>query len=150
MKRNRMEMEFTSCSENEAFARIAVAAFVAQLDPTLEELTDIKTVVSEAVTNAVIHAYGECSEGMMVRVSVEIEDTQVAITVTDRGVGIVDVEQARQPLYTSRPEWERAGMGFSIMEHFMDQVRVRSTPGQGTVVHMIKKLQASRNVAVVN
>lgn len=110
---NKMSLEFSSRSENEAFARVAVAAFVAQLDPTLEELTDLKTVISEAVTNSIIHGYDNNPEGI-VSITAEIEGDQIMLTVTDRGRGIEDVELARQPLFTSKPDMERSGMGFTI------------------------------------
>lgn len=137
-----MELKFSSRSENEAFARIAVASFVSQLDPTVEELTDIKTVVSEAVTNAVIHGYEE-GDGM-IYIRTEIEGERISITISDQGVGIADVNQARQPLYTSKPELERSGMGFTIMENFMDEVIIHSKPGYGTTVHMVKYLKSQQ------
>ena len=134
--KNEMRLEFLSRSQNESFARAAVAAFAAQLDPTLEEITDIKTAVSEAVTNAIIHGYENPNE--MVQIITRIYDTYVEIEVIDHGKGIEDIELARQPLYTSKPELERSGMGFTVMETFMDQVEVISAPGQGTKVRMIK------------
>lgn len=137
--RNYMRLEFASRSENEAFARIAVAAFVSQLDPTVEELTDIKTAVSEAVTNAIIHGYDGRPDGVVV-IEVEIVGEEVRISVEDRGKGIEDVELARQPMYTSRPELERSGMGFTIMEHFTDGLSVESAPGEGTRVRMTKRI----------
>ncbi|MBA4495693.1 anti-sigma F factor [Paenactinomyces guangxiensis] len=141
--KNFMELKFASRSENEAFARVAVASFVSQLDPTMEELTDIKTVVSEAVTNAVIHGYEEQAEGM-IYIRTEIEGSRVSITISDQGVGIPDVNEARQPLYTSKPELERSGMGFTIMENFMDEVAIHSKPGQGTTVYMVKYLKTQQ------
>lgn len=138
--KNVMELKFLSRSENEAFARVAVASFVSQLDPTMEELTDIKTVVSEAVTNAVIHGYEERQEGM-IYIRAELDEDKVAIQISDQGVGIKDIEAARQPLYTSKPELERSGMGFTIMENFMDEVVIHSKPGEGTTVYMVKKLK---------
>jgi stage II sporulation protein AB (anti-sigma F factor) len=138
--RNVMELRFSSRSENEAFARVAVAAFVSQLDPTLEELTDIKTVVSEAVTNAIIHGYEENPEGI-VFIRVEIDGNYVRIQVSDQGKGIENIAEARQPLYTSKPELERSGMGFTIMENFMDEITVISKPGHGTTVSMVKQLK---------
>jgi stage II sporulation protein AB (anti-sigma F factor) len=139
--KNVMELRFSSRSENEAFARVAVASFVSQLDPTLEELTDIKTVVSEAVTNAVIHGYEERPDGMIL-IRTEIEGSCVTITVSDQGLGIRDIQEARQPLFTSKPEMERSGMGFTIMENFMDEVTIHSVPGQGTTVRMVKVLKS--------
>jgi len=134
--KNKMKLEFLSRSQNEAFARVAVAAFAAQLDPTLEEIADIKTAVSEAVTNAIIHGYDNPNE--FVQVTTQIFDNSVAIEVIDHGKGMEDVELARQPLYTSKPELERSGMGFTVMETFMDEVEVNSAPGQGTKVRMVK------------
>ena len=130
--KNEMKLEFLSRSQNEAFARAAVAAFAAQLDPTLEEIADIKTAVSEAVTNAIIHGYDNPNE--YVRITTRIYDNCVEIEVLDHGKGIEDIELARQPLYTSKPELERSGMGFTVMESFMDEVEVSSAPGQGTKV----------------
>lgn len=138
--KNVMELKFSSRSENEAFARVAVAAFVSQLDPTMEELTDIKTVVSEAVTNAVIHGYEENQEGM-IYIRTEIIDGKITIKIVDQGVGIPDINEARQPLFTSKPELERSGMGFTIMENFMDEVVIRSKPSEGTTVFMVKNLK---------
>lgn len=139
-KKNVMELSFTSLSENESFARIAVAAFVTQLDPTMEELTDIKTVVSEAVTNAVIHGYEDHGEGV-IYIRAEINEEQVRIQISDQGIGISDIKEARQPLFTSKPELERSGMGFTIMENFMDEVAIQSKPGQGTSISMVKYLK---------
>ncbi|MGI6706972.1 MAG: anti-sigma F factor [Clostridia bacterium] len=135
---NEMHLEFLSRSENEAFARVAVGAFASQLNPTLEQLEDIKTAVSEAVTNAIIHGY-ENSQGM-VTINAWIKDKLLEIEVIDKGRGIENVQQAMMPLYTSRPELERSGMGFTVMETFMDEVKVESTVGSGTKVRMIKKI----------
>lgn len=140
---NHMKIEFASLSENEAFARVVVAAFVSQLDPTLDELTDIKTVVSEAVTNAIIHGYDNDPNGI-VTISAEINGDVVRVTVSDRGAGIADLEQARQPLYTSKPELERSGMGFTIMENFMDQMEVETIVNQGTTVTMTKRIESKK------
>ncbi|MCR6106503.1 anti-sigma F factor [Salipaludibacillus agaradhaerens] len=137
--RNRMALSFTAVSANESFARVSVAAFVAQLDPTMDELTEIKTVVSEAVTNAIIHGYGENDEGI-VYVEVELVDGTVHLVVRDEGLGILNLEEARQPLYTSKPELERSGMGFTIMENFMDDVSVESSRLEGTTVTLVKRL----------
>ncbi|QHA92385.1 anti-sigma F factor [Bacillus sp. N1-1] len=145
--RNRMELEFSALSQNESFARVTVAAFIAQLDPTVDELTEIKTVVSEAVTNAIIHGYEQNGEEK-VYISVELNDDTVNLTIRDHGVGIQDLEEARQPLYTSKPELERSGMGFTIMENFMDEVKVESANGQGTTIHLMKYL--SKNKALCN
>jgi stage II sporulation protein AB (anti-sigma F factor) len=137
---NFMEMRFASRSENESFARVAVASFISQLDPTMEELTDIKTVVSEAVTNAVIHGYEEKPDGV-ITIRTEIDGSRISITIQDQGKGIQDIEQARQPLYTSKPELERSGMGFTIMENFMDEVEILSAVGKGTTVRLVKVLK---------
>lgn len=137
---NRMKLEFLNRSENESFARVAVAAFVAPLDPTVEELTEIKTAVSEAVSNAIIHAYKEDEDGLVTLECFVEEGGKVTIIVSDKGVGIEDVNLAREPLYTSRPSEERSGMGFTVMESFMDKLEVESAPGEGTRVTMIKNL----------
>lgn len=142
-KKNSMRLEFSSVSENESFARVAVAAFVSQLDPTMAELTDIKTVVSEAVTNAIIHGY-ESDPSQKVVIETVIEGNQVEITISDTGVGMDDIEAARQPLFTSKPELERSGMGFTIMENFMDSVEITSTPGVGTTVKLVKRLKKNQ------
>ena len=136
---NYMTLEFPSKSSNEAFARSAVACFAAQLDPNLEELGDIRTAVSEAVTNAVIHGYEE--KGGKIQMTAALENGQLEITIVDKGVGIENISQAMQPLFTTRPEGERSGMGFSFMEAFMDRVEVESSPGNGTSVHMWKSFQ---------
>ena len=139
---NEMKLEFPSKSQNESFARSVVAAFVAQLDPTIEELAEIKTAVSEAVTNAIIHGYS-CEMGNVVIVTRIYGDT-VEIEVKDSGVGIADIELARQPLYTSKPELERSGMGFTVMETFMDKVEIESLPWKGTTIRMTKKITTVR------
>ena len=125
-------------SVNEAFARVAVSAFVSALDPGLDELTDIKTAVSEAVTNAIIHGYE--NKAGEVRLNFSLKGKSVTIEVSDDGEGIEDVCMAREPLYTSKPEQERSGMGFTVMESFMDSVMVTSEKGKGTTVVMTKKL----------
>lgn len=140
---NRMKLHFSSRSENESFARVTVAAFISQMDPTLEELTDIKTVVSEAVTNAIIHGYHSEPDGT-VTISALIEQDKVFITVEDEGEGIENLEEAKQPLYTSKPELERSGMGFTIMENFMDHVEVSSEQGKGTCVKMMKRIKSEK------
>lgn len=136
--KNEMTLAFDSISENEGFARVAVAAFVTQLDPTLEEVADIKTAVSEAVTNAIIHGYPEEVHTIVVRA--RLSEKNVELWIVDEGVGIVDVKKAMEPLYTSRPELERSGMGFMFMEAFMDEVQVESAPGVGTTVYMKKQI----------
>ncbi|AXF54831.1 anti-sigma F factor [Salicibibacter kimchii] len=140
--KNEMNMQFSALSQNESFARVSVGAFIAQLDPTMDELTEIRTVVSEAVTNAIIHGYEENPAGT-VSLTVVLEDDTVAIIVRDDGGGIGDIEKAREPLYTSKPELERSGMGFTIMENFMDEVNITSSGGTGTTVYVKKQL--SRN-----
>ena len=140
--RNEMNLQFSALSQNESFARVTVAAFITQLDPTLDELTEIKTVVSEAVTNAIIHGYENNSEGI-VYISVLLEDQTVTLTIRDEGVGIADLDEAMQPLYTSKPDLERSGMGFTIMENFMDQCEVVSTINVGTTITVKKYLSNS-------
>ncbi|MBQ7718852.1 MAG: anti-sigma F factor [Clostridia bacterium] len=135
---NRVKIDFLSVSENEGFARIAAAAFVSQLNPTLEELDDIKTAVSEAVTNAIIHGYE--NRGGTVTLLMEIEEKCVKIQVIDKGRGIDDIKKAMQPLYTSKPDLERSGMGFTVMESFMDSLEVSSETGKGTKVLMTKRI----------
>lgn len=138
-----MQMQFTALSQNESFARVTVAAFIAQLDPTMDELTEIKTVVSEAVTNAIIHGYDMSPDGI-VHISVTIEEGIVELSIKDEGHGIMDIEEARQPLYTTKPELERSGMGFTIMENFMDEISIVSHPGEGTEVRLKKHLSNSK------
>ncbi|HPC99952.1 MAG TPA: anti-sigma F factor [Acetivibrio sp.] len=140
---NEVKLEFISKSSNEAFARVVAAAFVSQIDPNLEELADVKTAVSEAVTNAIIHGY-ENSSGI-VKMECKLYTNAVEITVIDEGKGIEDIEQARQPMYTSRPEMERSGMGFTVMENFMDKVEVVSEAGKGTTVKMYKVFKSVGN-----
>ena len=136
---NYMIMEFPSKSSNEAFARSAVACFAAQLDPTLEELGDIRTAVSEAVTNCIVHAYPDALGVITLRCRI-LKDNVLDIVVKDKGVGIPDVDQARRPAYTTGGA-ERSGMGFTIMESFMTDVDITSKAGKGTTVHMRRKLQ---------
>ncbi len=135
---NEVTLTFPSRSSNEGFARAAVAGFAAQMDPTLNELEDIKTAVSEAVTNAIVHAYPDSIGEVIVKVRI-CPGQMLEVTVKDHGRGIPDVEKARQPMYTTGGE-ERSGMGFTIMESFMDRLAIRSTPGRGTTVVMRKKL----------
>ena len=136
---NEMKLEFLSKSNNEAFARIAVAAFVAGLDPTIEEISDIKTAVSEAVTNSIVHGY-EDKLGI-INLRCKIRDREVTIEISDNGKGIENIEMAKQPLYTSKPNLERSGMGFTIMESFMDDLKVESVLGLGTKVTMKKTIK---------
>lgn len=139
MYENEMKLEFLSKSNNEAFARITVAAFASQLDPTIEEMADIKTAVSEAVTNCIIHGYEE-KEGIITIIS-KIRGDTVEIEITDKGKGIENIEMARKPLYTSKPNLERSGMGFTIMESFMDEMQIESIVGMGTKITMKKQIQ---------
>ena len=134
-----MKLEFDAISENEGLARVVIAAFLTRLDPTLELLLDVKTAVSEAVTNAVIHGYEE--KGGKIQMTATLENGQLSLSISDKGVGIENVQEAMQPLFTTRPEGERSGMGFSFMEAFMDRVEVESSPGNGTIVHMWKSFQ---------
>ena len=140
---NEMKLEFVSKSSNEAFARITVAAFASQLDPTIEELADIKTAVSEAVTNCIIHGY-EGTSGI-VKVECKLKDNCIEIEISDNGKGISDIELARKPLYTTKANLERSGMGFTIMESFMDDFKVESIEGMGTKVTMKKYIKAPEN-----
>ncbi|BAK81429.1 anti-sigma F factor [Candidatus Arthromitus sp. SFB-rat-Yit] len=147
---NSMSLTLSSRSSNESFARVAVAAFIAQLDPTLEEISDVKTAVSEAVTNAIIHGYNE-DKNTNVVINVGIEDNEednndndkykVTISIIDYGCGIDNIDQAREPLYTSRPDLERSGMGFSVMESFMDELYVDSSRDKGTHIKMVKYIK---------
>ena len=140
---NRMKLEFDSRSANESFARVAVAAFLSQLNPTLEEVADVKTALSEAVTNCVVHAY----EGKVEKILVEcmIKGQELTVLVEDRGCGIADVHQAMEPLFTTKPDSERCGMGFAFMEAFMDSLEVESSLGKGTRVTMKKKIGRTMN-----
>lgn len=139
-KRETMSMRMESLSENEEFARVVAAVFASRLDPTVEELDDIKTAVSEAVTNAVIHGYGEGEGEIVLSAEADMEAQTLTVTVEDFGAGIPDVKKAMEPMFTTAPEGERSGMGFSFMEAFMDEVFVDSEPGRGTRVVMRKKI----------
>ena len=136
---DKMRLEFESKSSNESFARVTLASFVVRLDPTLEELSDIKTAVSEAVTNCVVHGYG--NEKGKIIIECYIEENEITIMVEDYGVGIENIEQAMEPLFTTKPTEDRAGMGFSFMSIFMDDLKVESKPNQGTKVTMTKKIE---------
>ena len=142
--KNEMTLEFESKSQNESFARTVVAAFATQLDPTIEELADIKTAVSEAVTNSIIHGYVN-TIGKIVMHCV-ICGNELMVEIRDEGAGIENIEKAMEPLYTTRPELERSGMGFSFMEAFMDDLEVESEAGRGTLVRMRKKLGKSERI----
>ena len=135
---NEMEIRFDSRSENEGFARVSVASFLTQLNPTVEEVADVKTAVSEAVTNAIIHGYEQRVE--TVRIHCSIENQLFTVEISDRGKGIANVEKAMEPMFTTKPEEERTGMGFSFMEAFMDSVEVESKVGEGTSVKMTKTI----------
>jgi len=134
--KNVMELKVLSLSENESFARSVVGAFATQLDPTLEEVADIKTAVSEAVTNCIVHAYPDCVGD--IRITAEISEGRITVRIQDYGVGIADVAQARQPFYSTSKDESRSGMGFTVMETFMDELNVESEPGRGTTVTMTK------------
>lgn len=136
---NEMKLEFISRSSNEAFARVSVAAFVAQLDPTIEELADIKTAVSEAVTNCIIHGY-ENQQGI-VKIIGRLKEDEIILEISDKGKGIENIDIAKEPLYTTKPNLERSGMGFTIMESFMDTIEIESIVGLGTKVTMTKKIK---------
>lgn len=138
LRKNEMRVRFDARSVNEGFARVAVAAFVTELNPTLDEVADVKTAVSEAVTNAIIHAYDSPEE--QVELACKVTENLVEIEIVDTGKGIADVTLAMEPFYTTKPELERSGMGFAFMEAFMDEVRVTSAPGEGTRVWMCKKI----------
>ena len=138
--REHMRLEMESLSRNEEFARVVTAVFMSRLDPTLEEVDDVKTAVSEAVTNAVIHGYSGDRGTIYLDLTADMEERVLTVAVKDRGVGIADVKQAMEPMFTTDPEGERSGMGFSFMEAFMDQVEVESQPNHGTLVTMKKSI----------
>ena len=137
---NEMTLEFDGRTCNEGFARVAVAAFVTQLNPTLEEVADIKTAVSEAITNSIIHGYEY--EVKKIRIECSVENKNFHVTVLDKGRGIKDIQKAMEPMFTTKPEKDRAGMGFAFMEAFMDELEVISEPGKGCTVKMMKKIGA--------
>ena len=141
--KNEMKIEFLSKSANEAFARISIAAFVSQLDPTIEEIADIKTAVSEAVTNSIIHAYSN-KEGV-IKIKAVLYEDEIEIEISDTGIGIENIEEAKAPLFTTKGNLERSGMGFAIMENFMDNLKVESIVGLGTKITMTKKIKKSKN-----
>jgi len=143
---NKMTITFSSKSENEAFARVTVAAFISQLDPSLNEITEIKTVVSEVVTNSIIHGYHEDPDES-ITISCEIKDKEVFLQIKDTGIGIENIEKATEPLYTSKPELERSGMGFTIIENFMDSVIIQSEKNKGTRIDMVKELKTSKAIS---
>lgn len=141
MHQNEMELRFLSLPENEAFSRMVIAAFIVQLSPTVSEIADVKTAVSEAVTNAIVHGY-ENTRGIVTMRAFWDSVNTVTVEIQDNGKGIADVKQALEPFYTTRPEQERSGMGFAVMQTFMDSIDVLSTPGSGTLVRMRKKIHA--------
>lgn len=141
LRENHLHIAFDAKSENEGLARMVAAAFVAQMNPTLEQLEDVKTAVSEAVTNAIVHGYDD--ESCQVEMVCEQKESTLTVTVIDHGVGIADVAQAMQPFFSTKAAQERSGMGFAFMEAFMDEVHVDSAPGRGTIVSMIKYIERS-------
>ena len=139
MRNNQMELTFLSKAENEAFARMVISAFLVQMNPTMSVVSEVRTAVSEAVTNAVVHAYDNLNGKIILRAVMDGENN-LTIDIEDFGCGIADVRQAMQPFFTTRPESERTGIGFALMQSFMDDVKVYSSPGSGTTVRMIKRL----------
>ena len=135
---NYLKTEFGAKSINESIARVIVAGFVMPLDPTLEQMADIKTSVSEAVTNSIIHGYEDCEGSVFMEL--KVENRLLTVIIKDNGIGIEDIEKAREPLYTSKPECDRSGMGFTVMESFMDSLHIESIPGMGTTIVMTKQL----------
>mgnify|MGYP004546664311 FL=1 len=145
MIRNHMSLTFPSLAENESFARVTIAAFAVQLSPTLSEIADLKTAVSEAVTNAIVHGYEGTRGDILLRASYD-ERGEITVEIEDHGKGIADIAQAMEPFYTTQPEQERSGMGFSVMQTFMDGLEVVSHPGEGTLVRMRKRILAGVRV----
>ena len=137
---NEMQITFLSLAENESFARVVIAAFAVQMSPTVSEIADIKTAVSEAVTNAIVHGYEGCTGQVVMRA--RMDDRWLTVEIQDEGKGLANVEQAMEPFYTSHPEQERSGMGFAVMQTFMDDLQVESAPGKGTTVRMRKRIHA--------
>ena len=145
MTRNHMSLTFPALAENESFARVAIAAFAVQLSPTLSEIADLKTAVSEAVTNAIVHGYEGTRGDILLRASYD-ERGEITVEIEDHGKGIADIALAMEPFYTTQPEQERSGMGFSVMQTFMDGLEVVSHPGEGTLVRMRKRILAGVRV----
>ena len=141
IEKNFMKLEFDSKSKNESFARVVVASFVSQIDPTIEQITEVKTAISEAVTNSIIHGYEE-KKGLII-IKCYIEENKLKIIVKDEGKGIENINKAREPLFTSKPELERSGMGFTVMESFMDKVIVESKKDKGTKIIMLKEFEVN-------
>lgn len=140
MQNNSMTIKFSALSQNESFARSVISCFALRLNPSLSEISDIKTAISEAVTNAIVHAYP--NKDGQIEMSAFVEDNNLHINVIDEGVGIENIEKALEPFYTSKPEEERSGMGFTIMKSFMDKVSIESSLGNGTKIYMIKKIKS--------
>ncbi len=140
MNRNEMSLEIESDPRNESFARVVVASFMTRTNPTLEEVADVKTAVSEAVTNAIVHGYDEGEGRILIKAVIDVEERTLEVQITDYGKGIEDIKKAMEPMYTSKPDKGRSGMGFSFMEAFMDELAVESEPGKGTTVKMKKKV----------
>ncbi len=140
MNSNKMTIKFTATSQNESFARSVIACFALQLNPSVAEITDIKTAVSEAVTNAIVHGYSNSGIGE-IEMSASLTENVLHIKISDSGVGIDNLEKALQPFYTTKPEQERSGMGFTIMQSFMDEVKVESSLGNGTIIYMTKTIK---------
>lgn len=142
MKNNFMSISFAALSENVSFARVVVAAFVSQVDPSMQVLTDLQTVVSEAVTNAIVHGYENRPDGV-ITITAKLTGDTVELTIEDQGVGIEDVEKAREPLFTTKPDKEHSGMGFTIMESFVNDLQVETSVGKGTKIRLVKTLHAN-------
>lgn len=141
-----MKLSFSSQSSNVSFARVTVASFISQLDPTIDELTEIKTVVSEAVTNSIIHGYNN-EPNHLITITCEINNENVLLSVSDQGIGIDNIEEAKQPLYTSKPDLERTGMGLTIIETFMDSLEILSSTREGTTLNMKRQLKTSKTMS---
>ena len=144
---NELKITFPARSENESFARTAVCAFAAQLDPNIEELADLRTAVSEAVTNCIVHAYRNMPEGLIQMTVRLLPGNTVYVRISDKGCGIADIPKAMEPLFSTAPAEERAGLGFTVMQSFMDSVKVTGKPGHGTTVTMRKRLSDGRNLS---
>ena len=140
---NKISIEFQSLSQNEGFARVAISAFIAQLDPTIDEMADVKTAVSEAVTNSIIHGYE--NETGIIKIECCLHKNSITIEITDNGKGIENIDKAKEPLYTTKPELERSGMGFTIMESFMDELHIESVVGLGTKITMKKVIKSNED-----
>lgn len=140
-QQNQMQLTFPSLPENESFARVVIAAFAVQLSPTLSEIADIKTAVSEGVTNAIVHGYEGTTGQVILRAAIR-DRNMLTIEIEDKGKGIADIPQAMEPFFTTHPEQERSGMGFAVMQTFMDELTVHSTPGSGTTVRMCKRIHS--------